>query len=106
MYLCRFAGSLGRNFRGSLHYDGGLTSFIPSIQGCLTQKVTFCLAKPLCNAYNAPQVVSALHLSIHACTHKALLREVTVAVWVPGDLLPSRTPEQGCEHCHQPSRAV
>ena len=31
--LCRFAGSLGRNFRGSLHYDGGLTSFIPSIQG-------------------------------------------------------------------------
>ncbi|CAL5219418.1 g1247 [Coccomyxa viridis] len=47
-----FAGSLGRNFRGSLHYDGGLTSFIPSIQGCLTQKVTCFPAGRLNKAVN------------------------------------------------------
>ena len=97
----RFAGSLGRSYRGALHYDGGLTSFIPSIQGCLTQKVSY--LKHDCNAYlkemtcNKRCIILAQHIASRA--KEALL-------WVPGDLLPSFALEEGSQHRHQPARAV
>lgn len=40
---CRFNGTLGRNFRGALHYDGGLTNFCPApaAPGVLSQRITW-----------------------------------------------------------------
>ena len=44
---CRFNGTLGRNFRGALHYDGGLTNFCPApaTPGVLSQRITWYVEK-------------------------------------------------------------
>ncbi len=49
-----FEGTLGRNFRGALHFDGGLTNFCPAVTapGILTQRVTCFPAARLRRAIN------------------------------------------------------
>ncbi|CAL8460544.1 g73 [Coccomyxa elongata] len=49
-----FQGTVGRNFRGALHFDGGLTNFCPAVNapGVLTQRVTCFPAARLRRAIN------------------------------------------------------
>lgn len=49
-----FQGTLGRQFRGALHFDGGLTNFCPAVTapGVLTQRVTCFPAARLKRAVN------------------------------------------------------
>ncbi|KAK9909103.1 hypothetical protein WJX75_007198 [Coccomyxa subellipsoidea] len=49
-----FQGTLGRDFRGALHFDGGLTNFCPAVSapGILTQRITCFPAARLRRAIN------------------------------------------------------